>query len=280
VWLYPTDESIQPVELGPAVEERGFESLWFPEHSHIPVSRETPWGRRRDAAPLPADYWRMHDQFVGLSAVAAVTSTIRIGTGVTLAAQHDAITMAKQVASLDVVSGGRLLFGVGYGWNEEEMENHGVRFADRRAILREKVLAARAIWTEPEATFEGRFVAFEPIWSWPKPVQKPYPPIILGGSLGPKTMAHIVEFCDGWMPLDRGDSDFPAGVERLGRFAETAGRDPATIEVGVFCLSHSAERLDGLAGAGAARAVLKLPSRPAQDVLPVLDRYALLLERY
>lgn len=280
IWLYPTDKSIQPVELARAVEESGFESLWFPEHSHIPVSRRTPWGRRKDAPPLPEEYWRMHDQFVGLAAAAAVTSTIRLGTGITLVAHRDPILMAKQVASLDVISGGRLQFGVGYGWNEEEMAHHGVQFADRRAMLREKILAARKIWTEEEATFDGQFVKFEPIWSWPKPLQKPHPPIILGGTIGPKTLAHVIEFCDGWMPLDDGQADVVDDVRVLRRSAEAAGRDPASIELGAFCLSHSIERLDQLASAGMQRAVLRVPSQPAKTVLPLLGQYVQLIGRY
>ena len=201
VLIFPTDTTLQPVELARAVEERGFESLWFPEHSHIPVSRVTPWGGRAGAPPLPEHYSRSHDQFVALAAAAAVTTTLKLATGITLVAQRDPLWLAKEVASLDVISGGRVLFGIGYGWNKEEMANHGLRYTDRRAIVRENVLAMKELWTKDEAEFHGEFVDFEPSWSWPKPVQQPHPPVILGGDAGPKTMRDIVEFCDGWMPI-------------------------------------------------------------------------------
>ena len=273
VMMFPTDTAIQPVELGRAVEERGFESLWFPEHSHIPASRETPWGGRANAPPLPEHYWRTHDQLVALAAVAATTSRIRLGTGITLVAQRDPIWLAKGVASLDTISGGRVLFGVGYGWNREEMGHHGVRYGERRAMLREKVLALKALWTEEEASFHGEFVDFDASWSWPKPIQPGGPPIILGGAPGPRTLAHIVEFGDGWMPI-RGRFDLVDGVAKLRAAAEEAGRDPATIELGVFSGPRDPAELQRLAEVGYTRAVLSLPSRPADEVLPMLDDLA------
>lgn len=277
VLIFPTDTTLQPVELARAVEERGFESLWFPEHSHIPISRRTPWGGREGAPPLPEHYWRAHDQFVALAAAAAVTSTLKLATGITLAAQRDPLWTAKEVASLDVISGGRVLFGVGYGWNKEEMANHGLRYTDRRAILRENVLAMKVLWTEEKAEFHGRFVDFEPSWAWPKPVQKPHPPVILGGDAGPKTMQDIVEFCDGWMPI-AGRHKFRDKVAALRRLAEDSGRDPDSIELALFSAPPKAAVLEGLASDGIARAVLALPQGSPGEVLDVLDSYALLLD--
>ncbi len=276
VYIFPTDQTIQPVALARAVEERGFESLWFPEHSHIPASRRTPWGGRKSAPPLPEMYWRTHDQFVALGACAAVTEQIRLGTGITLVAQRDPIWLAKQVASLDVISGGRVLFGIGYGWNREEMAHHGVDYADRRAVLREKVLAMKRLWTQDEASFDGEYVRFEPSWAWPKPVQEPHPPVILGGSAGPRTFQDIVEFCDGWMP-NRGRSKLPEFAATLRAAAESAGRDPDGIELGLFGAPPDADALAGLAAAGVARAVLSLPPASPREVIAKLDEYAKLV---
>jgi probable F420-dependent oxidoreductase len=277
VLIFPTDTTLQPVELARAVEERGFESLWFPEHSHIPVSRISPWGGRAGAPPLPEHYWRTHDQFVALAAAAAVTSTLKLASGITLSAQRDPLWTAKEVASLDVISDGRVLFGVGYGWNKEEMANHGLRYSDRRAILRENVLAMKALWTEDEAEFHGDFVDFEPSWAWPKPVQKPHPPIILGGDAGPKTMRDIVEFCDGWMPI-AGRHSFRDKVADLRRLAEDSGRDPDSIELALFSAPPKAEVLEGLVSDGIARAVLALPQGSPGEVLDALDSYVPLLD--
>ncbi len=277
VMIFPTDKSIQPVELAKAADARGFESLWFPEHSHIPVSRETPWGGRKDMPPLPEEYWRSHDPFIALAACAAVTETLKLGTGICLVAQRDPVWLAKQVASLDLISGGRFLFGIGYGWNREEMRNHGLEFKQRREILREKVLLMKEIWTKNEASFSGEHVQFEKSWSWPKPVQKPHPPIILGAAAGPRTFAHIIEFCDGWMPIG-GLHDFEGGLKGLESACKDAGRDLDTLEFGVFYAAGvDTEQLKPLADAGVKRAVLPLPSKSADDVLPILDEYAKLL---
>lgn len=274
VIIFPTDQAIQPIELAQAVEERGFESLWFPEHSHIPVSRETPWGGFKGMPPMPEEYKRTHDQFVALAACAAVTKRLKLGTGITLVAQRDPVWLAKEVASLDLLSGGRVLFGIGYGWNREEMRNHGLVFKDRREILREKILLMRELWTKDEASFSGKHIQFEKSWAWPKPVQKPYPPIILGGAAGPKTYPHILEFCDGWMPIG-GLHDFEGGLKGLQEACKAGGRDPASIELGVFfAAGFKPEQLKPLADAGVARVVLPLPPKPAADVLPILDQYA------
>ncbi len=277
--MFPTDRSIQPAELAQEVEARGFESLWFPEHSHIPVSRRTPWGGRPDAPPLPEYYARTHDQFVALAAAAVATTSLRLGTGITLVAQRDPIWLAKQVASLDVISNGRLLFGIGYGWNKEEMADHGVAYRERRAILREKILAMQELWTKEVASFDGDYVRFEPSWQWPKPVQRPHPPIILGGAAGPRTMADIVEFCDGWMPI-WGRHDLLGRIDELRAAAERAGRDPDSIEISVTGPKPDSAVIGEIAAAGIDRVVLSVPPRDADDVLPRLDAYHRLVEEF
>lgn len=275
--IFPTDKSIQPIPLAKEVEARGFESLWFPEHSHIPVSRETPWGGRKGMPPLPEEYWRTHDQFVALAACAGVTERIKLGTGICLVAQRDPVWLAKEVASLDMISGGRFLFGIGYGWNREEMRNHGLAFKERRDILREYILLMKQIWTQDEAEFSGQHVQFEKSWAWPKPVQKPHPPIILGGAGTPRTFPHIIEFCDGWMPIG-GMHDFEGGVKGLQQACKASGRDFSSIELGVFYgVQVEIDQLKAMADLGAKRAVLPLPSQAADQVLPVLDNYAKLL---
>lgn len=275
VIIFPTDQAIQPMELAQACEERGFESLWFPEHSHIPTSRETPWGGNPNLGPLPEMYWRTHDQFVALTACAAVTKKLRLGTGITLVAQRDPIWLAKEVASLDMISGGRFELGVGYGWCVEEMRNHGLDYKQRREILREYCLLMKEIWTKDEASFEGEYVKFEESWAWPKPVTKPHPPIILGGAAGPKTAAHIAEFCDGWMPLG-GLYDFDGGWANITAACEKAGRDPKSLHLGMFFAMppEDAGQVTALADKGVTRCILPLPAEGADTVLPILDQYA------
>ena len=246
VIMFPTDKAIQPMELAVACEERGFDSLWFPEHSHIPTSRETPWGGTPGAPPLPEEYWRTHDQFVALSAAAAVTKTLILGTGITLVAQRDPIWLAKEVASLDMLSGGRLEFGIGYGWCVEEMRNHGLDYKKRRGILRENILLAKELWTKDEASFSGKHIQFESSWAWPKPTTKPHPPILMGGAAGPKTAAHIAEFCDGWMPLG-GMYDFEGGMKNVADACNAIGRDPSSLQISVFygiCLLYTSDAAD------------------------------------
>ena len=277
VMIFPTDTSIQPVELAREVEARGFESLWFPEHSHIPTSRETPWGGREGAPPLPEMYWRAHDQLIALAACAAVTEKIRLGTGITLVAQRDPIWLAKEVASLDMISGGRFELGVGYGWCVEEMRNHGLAFNRRRDLLREKILLMKALWTQEEASFQGELIQLESSWAWPKPVQKPHPPIIMGGAVGPKTAAHIAEFCDGWIPLG-GAHQVEDGLTRIRTACEDIGRDPATVEVSMFYVRGAdTDTVKKHADMGAKRAILPLPSEGRDSVLPMLDKYSEML---
>ncbi len=274
VIIFPTDKAIQPIPLAKEVESRGFESLWFPEHSHIPSSRETPWGGMKNAPPLPEEYWRSHDQFVALAACAAATTKLRVGTGITLVAQRDPIWLAKEIASLDMISNGRFDFGIGYGWNVEEMRNHKLDFTKRRDILREHILLMKELWTKEEASFHGEHVQFEKSWAWPKPVQKPHPPIIMGGAAGPKTAAHVAEFCDGWMPIG-GMYDFEGGLKQIHAACEKIGRDPASIAISMFfAMAPTEDAIAKLADLNIKRAILPLPPAGADTVLPILDTYA------
>jgi probable F420-dependent oxidoreductase len=277
VIIFPTDKSIQPIALAKELEARNFESLWFPEHSHIPTSRETPWGGRKDAPPLPEMYWRSHDPFVALAACAAVTGKLRLGTGITLVAQRDAIWLAKEAASLDMISGGRFELGVGYGWCVEEMRNHGLAYKERRDILREKMLLVKELWTQDEASFSGKHIQFEQSWAWPKPVQNPHPPILMGGAAGPKTAAHIAEFCDAWMPIGN-NHDFDGGMKAIKAACDKIGRDPATIGISTLYVSKfEVDQLKAQADRGAKRVILPLPAEGADAVLPLLDDYAKLM---
>lgn len=270
VFIFPTDTAIRPDHLAREVESRGFESLWFPEHSHIPTSRATPWGGRENAPPLPDHYWHTHDQFVALAYAASVTTTLRLGTGITLLAQRDPIWTAKEVASLDHLSGGRVIFGVGYGWNKEEMEQHGTPYLKRRALMREKILMMKSLWTQEEPSYRGDLLNLEPSWAWPKPVQKPHPPIVMGAAPGPRTLDDIVEFCDGWIPL-AGRHDIAGQVERVRQAVGDAGRDPKAFEVTAYGVK--VDRIDELAEAGVDRAVFNLPPMGPEVVIPKLDEW-------
>ena len=272
VLMFPTDESISPAELAKAAEERGFESMWVPEHTHIPASRKSPWP---GGPELPRFYSRTYDPFVALSMAAAVTTTLKIGTGVCLVVERDPIVTAKSVASLDHLSNGRFLFGVGAGWNIEEMENHGTDSATRFALLRERVEAMKEIWTQDEATYQGQFVNFDGIWSWPKPKQTPHPPILMGGD-SPKTLDRVVRYADEWLPIPgRGTVPFPDRIKELQDKAAAAGRGP--IPVGVFGAPPVAAKLNEYAQLDIRRCLLSLPSEPADVVLPLLDRYQSLM---
>jgi probable F420-dependent oxidoreductase len=279
LFIFPTDTTLQPVEIGRAAEAAGFESLFFPEHSHIPVSRETPWGGVPDAAPLPEWYWRTHDAFVALGAVAATTNNLKLGTGITLVAQRDPIWLAKEVATLDHLSEGRVVFGVGYGWNKEEMASHGVVYKQRRALLREKILMMKALWTEDVASFAGKTLQLEPSWAWPKPVQKPHPPIIMGGAAGPKTIAHMVEFCDGWMPLAT-RHDLEGNVGKVRAAVEAGGRDPAAFQVTTYGVKGTPETVEHLIELGVDRIVFNLPQREPAEVLDRIGSLGELIGSY
>ncbi|MEL6890830.1 MAG: LLM class F420-dependent oxidoreductase [Actinomycetota bacterium] len=282
VLIFPTDQTIDPVELAREAEARGYRSLWFPEHSHIPTSRATPWGGRDGAPPLPEFYWRTHDPFVALAAAAAVTEHITLGTGICLVSQRDPIHTAKEVASLDRISDGRFVFGVGYGWNKEEMAQHGTAYGDRRALLREHLQLMSALWTQEEASYDGEHVSLEPSWSWPKPTQTSGrlggPPIVLGGNAGPKTAADIAELCDGWMPI--GGAHPLANLAEIERACEAIGRDPATVELGMFGARPDDSSLEKLQEQGFARAMFGLPQGPRDEVLAALDEWQPFVDRF
>ncbi len=270
--IFPTDTTMQPIELARTCERLGFDSLWFAEHSHIPTSRLTPWGGREGAPPLPEHYWRTHDAFVALGAAAAVTERLELGTGITLLAQRDPLWTAKEVATVDTLSGGRLQFGIGYGWNKEEMASHGIRYAERRTLLREKVLMMKQLWTEDVASFHGEHLSLEPSWAWPKPVQQPHPPILMGGDAGPKTIAHMVEFCDGWMPL-MGRHSIET-IPHLRRALEDAGRDPDGFLLYAYSVKPTVEAVERVAKAGFSQAVFMVPSEAPDRVAERLNQLA------
>jgi probable F420-dependent oxidoreductase len=275
VCMFATDYAIRPDELARAVEERGFESLFVPEHTHIPVSRRTPFP---SGGPLPKEYSHTYDPFVSLMAAAAATTRLKIGTGICLIIERDTITTAKEVASLDVLSNGRFLFGVGGGWNAEEMENHGTVFASRFKRLREQILAMKEIWTKDEAEFHGQHVNFDKIWAWPKPKQKPHPPVLLGGESG-HTLQRVVDCCDGWFPRGRAAQAILPGLKDLQARAAKAGRDMKTISTSVFGAQPDEALLETYAKAGVTRAILRLPPEGRDTVLPLLDQWAKLIKK-
>lgn len=228
--MFATEYAIRPDELARACEERGFESVWFPEHTHIPTSRRTPFPAGGD---LPKEYAHTHDLFVTLMAAAGATKTIKIGSGICLAIERDPIVLAKEVASVDLLSNGRLLFGIGGGWNVEEMENHGTPFPKRWKILRERIEAMKRIWTQDEAEYHGEFVNFDPIWCYPKPLQQPHPPILLGSNTE-WGLGRVVQYCDGWLPNARYFQKLPEMVHALRRQAARAGRRPEEVAISIL----------------------------------------------
>ena len=254
--MFATDDAIRIDDLARAAEARGFESLWVPEHTHIPTSRRTPFPSGGD---LPREYTRTFDAFVSLMLAAAVTTRLRVGTGICLLIQRDPIITAKEIASLDVLSGGRFLFGVGAGWNAEEMEDHGTAFPTRYRVMRERVLAMKEIWTKDAAEFHGEFVSFDPLWAWPKPQQKPHPPVLLGGETI-HTLRRVVEWGDGWFPRGRNPKVVLDGLAQLKDLAARAGRDMRTISVSVFGAPPDRKVLDEL--------------EAAEKIIPILDRLA------
>ena len=273
ICMFATDYAIRADELARDAEERGFESLFVPEHTHIPASRRTPFP---GGGQLPKEYSHTYDPFVSLMAAAAVTTRLKIGTGICLIIERDTITTAKEVASLDALSGGRFLFGIGAGWNAEEMENHGTEFKSRFKRMREQVLAMKEIWTKDEAQFHGQHVKFDPIWAWPKPAQKPHPPVLLGGESG-HTLQRVVDFCEGWFPRGRAGDVILAGLKDLQSRAARAGRDMKTISVSVFGAKPDEATLESFARAGITRSILRLPSEGRDVILPLLDQYAKLI---
>lgn len=273
VTIFDTDYSIPVNELAVALEERGFESLFVPEHTHIPASRESAWP---GGADLPKDYWHTFDPFVSLSFAAAATTSLKIGTGICLLPQRDTIVAAKLVASLDRMSGGRFLFGIGGGWNKEEMGHHGIAYNKRFARMAEQVAAMKGLWQEEEFGYQGEHVSFTPSWAHPKPVQSPHPPILLGGETD-HTLRRIVSYCDGWLPRARHGFDAAANMTRLQQMADSVGRSMDTLSVSVFGAPPDQATLASYQEAGVERALLGLPSADTDVVMPLLDRYQALI---
>jgi probable F420-dependent oxidoreductase len=270
ITLFATDLTMDPVDLAREAEARGFYSLYVPEHTHIPTSRRTP--SPTGDAVLAEEYKRALDPYIALAAASSVTERIRLGTGIGLVAQHDPITFAKELATLDLLSKGRLVLGIGYGWNHEEMENHGIDVKRRRALVRETMLAMQALWSREVASFAGEFVRFEPSWQWPKPVQQPRPRVLLGGAAGPTLFRHIAEYGDGWLPI--GGAGMAASLEELRAVVAEAGRDPAALHIVPMGVLPTSEKMDYYRELGVTETVLRVPSAPRDEVLPVLDRYA------
>jgi probable F420-dependent oxidoreductase len=273
ITMFATDQTMGPAELAREAEARGLHSLYLPEHTHIPTSRRTP--PPTGDAELAEEYKRTLDPLVALAAAAAVTDRILLGTGICVVAQREPIVTAKAIATLDALSGGRFVFGIGFGWNADEIEQHGVTMAERRDVAREHVLAMRALWRDDVAEYHGRHVEIAPSWSWPKPAQRPGPPVLVGGAPGPKLFAHVAEYADGWIPI--GGAGIRAALPDLHRACEAAGRDPAELRIVPFGTIPDPGKIDYYASLGIEEIVLRLPGGDASRVLPVLDRYADLL---
>ena len=272
VTMFPTDYSMQPVELAKAVEQRGLDSLFFPEHTHIPVSRDTPFPGGGD---LPEMYWHTHDPFVALGAAAAVTERIKLGTGICLVIERDAITLAKECASLDMISNGRFILGIGAGWNREEMENHGADYTHRWAVVREKVLAMKTIWQQEEPEFHGEWVDFDPIWSYPKPVQAGGPPIWIGAN-SKWVFDRVAEYAEGWMPI----GGLGAGnMERMQEALTAKDRKIEDLDLALFGAPTDIDQLRGRIEQGFDHLIFSLPPAPSDKILPLLDKCATLAEK-
>ena len=269
--MFFTDYSMGPAELAVALEERGFDIVWAPEHSHIPTSRKSSFIL---GSELPKRYYDVMDPFVTLTAAAMATRTLRVGTGVCLVAQRDPIQTAKLVASIDQVSGGRFVFGVGNGWNEDEMENHGTAFATRHKRARENIEAMKEIWTKSEAEYHGELVNFDPMMAWPKPVQKPYPSILVGGAF-PYSARRAIRYGDGWMPQVTERSPTPL-IELIPKFRQMcaeANRDPDKMDISIGGQSSDADLAKRYRDAGVNRVSTSLPSEKAGTILPILDEW-------
>ena len=270
VFYFAPDYGVDISELARALEERGFASLYVPEHTHIPTSRRTPFPR---GGEIPESYGHIHDPFIALSFAAAATKHLLVGTGIYLIPERDPIVTAKCVASLDQMSGGRFIFGIGGGWNVEEMENHGARYNTRFKLMRERILAMKELWTQTEAAFHGEFVNFDPVWSWPKPAQRPHPPILLGGE-SDYTLRRIVEYCDGWIPRPVAGFTPKGALDRLHRMAQAEGRDPASLSISVFRAPADRAALAEYREVGINEAILEVPDASRDEILRTLDRYA------
>jgi probable F420-dependent oxidoreductase len=273
--MFITDETIAPVALGRAAEDAGFDALFVPEHTHIPASRESAWPGGDE---LPREYSHTLDPFVALSAIAATTERLRVGTGIALIVERDPITLAHEAATLDHVSGGRFELGIGAGWNLEEMRNHGTDPATRFRVMRERVLAMREIWTREEASFHGEFVDFDRIWSWPKPVQRPHLPVLVGGT-GPHVLDRVLESADAWFPNMRDLDELATRIAELQERAAEAGRE--RIPVTYFGARDPDDAMvEKMAAAGVDRVLFMLPPLGADETLPRLERYAELAARH
>ena len=270
VLSFNTEYSIRADDLAIAAEERGFESVWFPEHTHIPASRETPWPGN---GPLPKEYVHMSDPFASAAAAAVVTKTLKIGTGICLVIEHEPIALAKRV---DRLSDGRFLFGVGAGWNREEMENHGTPYGERWKILEEHVKAMKELWTSEEATFHGKYVNFDKIWSYPKPLQQPHPPVILGTFGSKWGRQRVADFCDGWIPIDLFHEDMKHDIEDLDKRLKANGRSLEDVSISMFDIFETPEDdLKRFVDMGCVeRAIPRCPTEDRDTVLRWLDRYA------
>ncbi len=269
VAIFPTAYAMHPTELGPALEERGFESIWVAEHTHIPASRLSPWP---GGADLPQMYYDSYDPFVALTAMAATTKTLKVGTGICLVVERDPITTAKEVASLDEISGGRFLFGVGAGWNLEEMENHGTDPSTRFKRMRESVEAMKEIWANDQAEYHGDLIDFDPIFSNPKPIQSP-PPVHVGGG-SPHGARRAAAYGNGWIPIGGRDGDPLDHVATLDEECEKAGRDRSEVELTMYFGPTDPAEIERLAEGGYDRLVFGLPPAPAEKLLPILDDLA------
>ena len=268
--MFCTDYSMTPAELAPELENRGFESFWAPEHSHIPLSRKSPWG---GGPELPKRYYDVIDPFIGLATAAVVTKKLKLATGVCLIVQRDVLQLAKEVASLDLLSNGRFLFGIGAGWNREEMADHGTDPKTRIALMAERVDILKTIWTQSKPEYEGRFQSFEPMMSWPKPVQKPHPPILVGGAM-PYAAKRAIAYGDGWIPLGGRGAEILDQLPRFRQMAAEAGREPDQLPVSVFGAGMDVDALKKYRDAGIERVVFSLDSAKGDAVLPVLDQIA------
>jgi probable F420-dependent oxidoreductase len=276
ITAFLTDRTMPPADLARAVEARGFRSLFLPEHTHLPVRADAPpalvEGVQRD------DYRRSLDPFVSLATAASVTDRLRLGTGVVLAAQHDPIVLAKQIATLDHLSGGRVVFGMGFGWNRAEAADHGVPFDRRRQVARDHALCMQAIWSQEQPSYHGPFVDLEPFWSWPKPVQRPRVPTLIGGGATDAVFSAVVEYADGWMPI--GGSGLDESIPHLARVAEAGGRDPASLRVIPFGTIPTAGKLDHYRSLGVDEVVLRVPGGTADEMIATLDRHAAFLDEF
>jgi probable F420-dependent oxidoreductase len=270
VAMFVTDYSMQPHELAVEAEARGFESMWLPEHSHIPTSRKSPWG---GGPELPKHYYDTYDPFVSLGAAAMMTKKIKLATGICLVVQRDPIHTAKEVATVDRLSDGRFVFGVGGGWNAEEMADHGTVFETRFKLMRERILAMKEIWGKSKPKFDGEFVKFDEMMQWPKPVQKPHPPIIVGGAF-PHGAKRALEYGDGWMPVGGRELQPLDVLPRFRQMAAESGRDPGALSFGVFGAPRDADGLKRYRDAGVDRSVIQLPSKARDEILPMLDQAA------